>query len=187
MIIFVYILISLLGLAVALFLAAYSSSYWRLLKGEAPYVPVSGKAIPEIIKALDIKKDSVVYDLGCGDGRVLFAAHKFQPKAVYVGLEKNLAIFLCAWIRARRLKKSDSVKIFKKDFFSKDISEATHVFTYLMPKMMKNLAPKFQKELAPGTRLVSCDFPISRKEPSQIIELRKDGYSPFYKLFVYDF
>lgn len=187
MILFIYILVSLLGLAIAFFLASYISSYWRLLAGEAPYVPVSGKAIPGIIKTLDIRENSVVYDLGCGDGRILFAGYESQPKAIYVGLEKNPAIFLCAWIRAKKIKKPRRVKIFRRDFLFEDISKATHVFAYLMPRMMEKLAPKFEKELAPGTRVVSCDFPIKTRETAVVIKFEGNKYAPSYRLFVYDF
>lgn len=183
----IYIFIIFLVLGMAFFFTSYLFAYRRLLKGEAPFVPVSGTAILEIIKALGIKDDSVVYDLGCGDGRILFAGHKLQPKATYVGLEKNLVIFLCAWIRTMKMKKPHRIKIFKKDFFSEDISKATHVFTYLMPKMMKNLAPKLQKELAAGTRLVSYNFPLKNKNPSRVIGLKTGKLFAPSKLYVYDF
>jgi SAM-dependent methyltransferase len=187
MILFAYILVSVLGLAVVFFLVSYISSYWRLLEGEAPYVPVSVSAIPEVIKVLGIKKNSIVYDLGCGDGRVLFAGHKFQPKATYIGLEKNIAIFLYAWIRTMKIKKPRRVKIFKRDFLFEDISKATHIFAYLMPRMMEKLTPKFERELAPGARVVSCDFPIRTREPVGVIEVENEEYKPLCKLFVYDF
>lgn len=187
MIIFLYILISIFAIAVVFYTVSYFTVYARMLKGEAPFVPVPAEFLPKIIETLEIKENSIVYDLGCGDGRVLFASHWRQPKANYIGFEKSFAIFLCGWIRSVKLKNRDKVKIFRKDIFQGDISDATHVFTYLMPRMMERLAPKLKRELKPGTRLVSCSFSLKNREPSHVIELKSDKVLAPSMLYVYDF
>ena len=128
MIFFVYLLFFLFFLAAFFLVFSYLLSYIRLLKGEAPFVPVPRVMISEIIDSLDIKENSVVYDLGCGDGRILFAAYESQPKATYIGIEKNLSIFLYAWIRTKKIEKPHHVEIRKKDFFRK-ISRAQRTFS----------------------------------------------------------
>jgi hypothetical protein len=187
MLIFSLFIISLLALIVIFLSFSYFSSFYRLLRGDAPFVPVPSAVLPEIAKALEIGENSVVYDLGCGDGKVLIACSKVQSKARYVGYEISLAIFLLAWIRIFRVKKSRSMKILRKNFFGENLSKATHVFTYLMPKQMEQLEKKFEQELKPGTRLVTCTFPLKEKEPTSIIELGRSEIFLARKLYVYDY
>ena len=79
------------------------------------------------------------------------------------------------------------MKVFRKNFFGENLSKATHVFTYLMPKQMEKLEKKFERELAPGTRLVTCTFPLKKKEPAGIIDLGRSELYLARKLYVYDF
>jgi len=187
MLIFFLFIISIIGLTVILLSISYFFSFYRLLRGDAPFVPVPSAVLPEIAKALEIRENSVVYDLGCGDGKVLIACSRAQPKAKYVGYEISLAIFLLAWIRILKMKKSCSMKIFRKNFFGENLSKATHIFTYLMPKQMRQLEEKFERELSPGTRLVTCTFPLKKKEPAGIIDLGRSELFLARKLYVYDF
>ena len=166
---------------------SYFFSFYRLLRGDAPFVPVPSAVLPEIAQVLEIKENSVVYDLGCGDGKVLLACASSQPKAKYVGYEISLAIFLLAWIRILRMRKPRCIKVFRKNFFGADLSKATHVFTYLMPKQMQQLEEKFERELAPGTRLVTCTFPLKKREPTCTIDLDRSELSLARKIFIYDF
>lgn len=174
-------------LTVFSFIFSYYVSFYRLLRGDAPFVPVPSGILSEIAKALEIKEGSVVYDLGCGDGRILTGCCFTQPKAEYIGYETNLPIFLLAWIRILKTKKSCSIKVFRKNFFGENLSKATHIFTYLMPRPMERLEEKFKRELAPGTRLVTCAFPLKNKEPDKIIDLGQSELSITNKLYVYDF
>lgn len=187
MLIFLLFVISFIGIVVILLFVAYFISFFRLLRGDAPFVPVPSAVLPEITKALGIKENSVVYDLGCGDGKVLMACAKAQPKAKYIGYEISLAIFLLAWIRIFKKKKCHSIKIFRKNFFGADFSKATHIFTYLMTKQMEKLEEKFEQELSPGTRLVTCSFPLKTKKPSSIIDLERSELALVKKIYVYDF
>ena len=152
-----------------------------------PFVSVPEEVLPEILKALKIQKKSIVYDLGCGDGRVLLKAWETEPEATFVGLEKNLIPFALARVRKIFLKKKNSIRIVCADFFKQNLSEATHIFTYLYPEVMNDLLPKLEKELAPGTRLVSCDYQFSYKKPVEIIDLNRPVKSLGRTLFIYEF
>lgn len=187
MIFLLYFFILLTFLVLVFFIISYFLTYQRMLLGEAPFVPVPAEFLPQIIETLDIREGSVLYDLGCGDGRILFAGAWNQPKASFVGYEKSFVVYLCAWIRRAKLKKQKSVALYRKDFFSADLSQATHVFTYLMPKMMKKLEPKFAEELAPGTRLVSCSFSLKGRNPDQTIQLKSDKILAPSVLYVYNY
>lgn len=136
-----------------------------------PYLSLSKKHLPNILAALELKPESVLYELGCGDGRIVIAGAVSQPSARCVGIEYALAPILMARLAHRRAGKLQNVVIRKENFFKTDLSEATHIFCYLYPKVMADLHEKFKKELRPGTRVVACDFPIESKIPLHIVPL----------------
>ncbi len=175
-----------------IFLATLSLLFfwtWSTFKSKVPFIPVSSKTLKDIEKALDLKDDSVVYDLGCGDGRVLFYLSKNKPKAKYIGIENNpFPIFLVRIYSWWYKKKNNSdIKIIEKDFFDVDLSNATHIFTYLYPNIMDDLLPKFDKELKRGTRLISMSFHFTAKREIKEIELKRGKYKLARKIYVYEF
>ena len=143
----------------------------------APFVRVSKNVMPKIIELLEIKNDSVVYDLGCGDGRVLMECYEHNKNARYVGIEKSITTYILAKIKTRKI---NNIIILFGDFFKKDLSGATHVFLYVLPETMDKLFPKLKRELKNGSIAVSCSFEFSHKKPSKTIKPNK-------KLFVYNF
>lgn len=156
------------------------------LFSKIPFIPVRKKVLREIILALELRDGSVLYDLGCGDGRVLFVAGKLNPDVRCVGIE--IAPFPYLWAKAREfLSKSKNTSIIRGNMFDKDISSATHVFLYLFPKIMDSLLSKFEKELTPGARVVSCDFQFSNKKPIKILDLKSGSHELNRKLFIYEF
>jgi SAM-dependent methyltransferase len=158
-------------------------------KNKAPFVTSSNAVLKDINIALEIKDDSVVYDLGCGDGRVLFYLTRFNKNAEYIGIENGVLPFLLSRVGnyLNKKKVNNNVKILRKNFFNQDLSNATHVFTYLYPNVMDDLLPKFDKELKPGTRLVSLSFKFTNKIPSREVDLNRSKYKLGRKLYVYDF
>lgn len=163
------------------------SIVWGIFTASAPFVPIPEEVLPEIVAALKMKEGGIVYDLGCGDGRVLAACFGSEPRASYMGIEKNFFAWVLAKKRFWFLGNPRNIKILKKNFFHEDLSSATHIFTYLFPKPMENLLPKFQKELRSGTRVVSCDFSFQKKEPVEVIDLRRPKNSLAHKLYIYEF
>jgi SAM-dependent methyltransferase len=149
-----------------------------------PFLPVSSKVLPKILEALELKQGSLFVDLGCGDGRVMEFCLKQAPGISCLGLERGFIPFFLAKIRLRGLK---SARVLRNDFFKYDLSGATHIFAYLSSGSMDKLLPKLEKELRPKTRLVSCDFAFSRKEPLKIIDLDRPKGALCRKLLVYEF
>src|ERR1035437_7676635 len=132
------------------------------LFSKVPFVPVRKKVLKDIISALKLSNESVLYDLGCGDGRILFAAAKIYPKISCVGIKK--APFQFLWAKVHKFftgKISKKISIIRGDMFEANVPPATHIFLYLFPELMDSLLPKFKKELKSGTRVVSCDFQFS--------------------------
>lgn len=150
---------------------------------KVPFVAIKKNILPVIIAALEIKQKTVVYDLGCGDGRVLKACYDKEPLACYVGFEKQLIPF---WL-ARWQTKNTHIKILQKDFLKADLSLGNRIFVYLSPELMDELLPKFMQELSAGTRLVSCDYQFSNKQAIKIIDLRQEKSKLGNFLYVYEF
>ena len=158
-------------------------SLMGLARTQVPFIPVRRGVIGNIIDSLDLDTNSVLYDLGSGDGRILFFANK-KYGIKCVGIESAILPFVISKIRSLFYS---GVKIINKDFFKQDISPATHVFVFLYPKIMDKLLPKFEKELKKGTILVSCDFQFSHKVPFKVIEIPKSGKKLCRKLYIYQF
>lgn len=157
----------------------------------APFVPVSRRVIPAVVEAFTlagqaIDNQSIVYDLGCGDGRILKEAYREKPEATYVGLELDALPYLLARINTKNIR-SSRFKILKKNLFSHDLKEATHLVVYLFPKVMDALLPKLEQELPPGAVLVSVSFTFSKKEPEKIIDLKRSPRALVQRLYVYRF
>ncbi|MFH1078517.1 MAG: class I SAM-dependent methyltransferase [Patescibacteria group bacterium] len=160
---------------------------WSLAFTDAPFVPIPPDVLPHIVAALELTDGSNMYDLGSGDGRVLFSCWANRSGASYVGIDIALAPTWFARWRRYRLGNPDAIRILRRDILTTDLSNATHVFTYLFPGLMEKLLPKLQRELKLGTRLVSCDFPFTHKEPVKVIDLQRPERSRGRKLYVYQF
>lgn len=162
---------------------------WTNITAKVPFVSVPLSTLKDIEKALNIKDNSIVYDLGCGDGRVLFSLYKNNPKAKYIGIENNSFAFLLLKVKNiwHKKKYNSNIIILKKDFFDVDISDATHVFTYLYPNIMDDLIPKLDKELKHGTILVSMSFHFTSKREINIIDLKRSKYGLARKIYIYEF
>src|SRR5687768_5647207 len=100
-------------------------------------------------KLAKIGKGDVIYDMGCGDGTALLTAAKLGAKGV--GIEIDPIRFWIAKVRFMLSRHSGNLTTVRKNFFEVDLSEATVIFAYLIPKTLARLKPKFLKELKPGT------------------------------------
>jgi len=149
---------------------------------DAPFVPVPNKTEDDIIKSLELKPGSILYDLGCGDARILIKAVQKHPEIKAVGVDVGFLPYLLAKFYTRNHK---NIEIKREDIFETDISEATHIFLYLYPKVINKLILNIQKQCKPGTRIVSCDFELDDISPTEIVELNTTSLRG-KKLFVYN-
>jgi len=159
------------------------------MRSRVPFVTASNGVLKDIQEAFSLKDDSVIYDLGCGDGRILFYLSSSFPKAKYIGIEHSWFPFILAKVGSfiNRKKTGNNVEIFQADFFKTDLSNATHIFTYLYPNIMDELLSKFEKEFKSGTKLVSLSFKFTNKIPIKEIDLARSKYKLGRKLYVYQF
>lgn len=184
----IYLILQIILLLVLLGMVAMAPLFlWHLfITRRAPFVPIPSDVLKEINQALELRPNSVLFDLGCGDARVLISAQKIQPRAKFVGIDISwLPLFLAKW--RIRLNQVDNIKLIHDSFFKQELSSATHVFTYLFPEIMDQLLPKLRQELRPSTRLVSCDFKFSALAPQKIINLNRPHKALGQRLFVYEF
>ncbi|KND50543.1 MAG: hypothetical protein AB202_02735 [Parcubacteria bacterium C7867-007] len=130
---------------------------------------------------------STLIDPGCGDGRVLFAIAKQNPHTHFIGIELRLLPYLLA-LHKRKREKNTTIDFVHGNFSQHDLSCATHMYTYLYPHVMDDLLPKLEKELQPGTQLISLDFSFSMKEAVRTIPLLSAEEGKLGRLlYVYQF
>jgi len=125
----------------------------------SPWWRTNSKRARLICKLAKINDKDIVYDLGAGDGALLItAAKEFGARAVGVEIDPLRVIIskLAVLLAGQRRK----VKIVRKNFFDADVSDATVVFMYLVPKALAGLKPKLVKELKQGTRIVTFVYKI---------------------------
>lgn len=139
------------------FLMLLLSMIWPPDSPWAPWWRTNKKIARVMCRLAKINKKDVVYDLGSGTGTALIvAAKEFGARGIGIEIDPLRAFISSMLLRSNRV--SDKVRIIKKNFFDVDISEATVVFVYLVPKALRKLKPKFLKELKQGTLLVSFRY-----------------------------
>lgn len=128
-----------------------------LREPDVPYVPTTEAAVEAMLKLAHAGKSDVVYDLGCGDGRIVItAALKFGARGV--GIDIDPRRISEARANARKAGVEDRVRFIEQDLFKADIREATVVTLFLLDHVNLRLRPKLLSELKPGTRVVSNTF-----------------------------
>lgn len=131
----------------------------------ALFVSTSRIRINAFLEALPMQPGQVLYDLGCGDGRVLRAANqRYGVRAV--GFEINPMAYFLAKIKSIG---RNGVKIKYGGFNAYNIGEADVVFCYLFPDVLKAIRDKLESELKPGAYIVSCNFPLPGLSPERVI------------------
>lgn len=167
----------------AMFLAAAPAA-WAQATADAParrpdviYVPTPEEVVEAMLQVANVTKDDVVYDLGCGDGRIpVTAAKKYGARGV--GIDIDPQRIKEANENVQKNNVGNLVKIVQGDLFTQDLSPATVVTLYLLPSLNVKLMPKLMKELKPGTRVVSHAFDMGDWKPEK--ELDVNGRKVYY-------
>jgi precorrin-6B methylase 2 len=146
-------------LALALF-AVPASAQDDCPEKNVVYVPTPQEVVDEMLKLANVTSKDVVYDLGSGDGRIPITAGKAHG-ARAVGIDICEVRIQEATKNLKAAGVGDKVRFLKADLFKTDISDATVVTMYLLPSLNVRLIPKLNKELKPGTRIVSHSFDMN--------------------------
>lgn len=135
-----------------------------------PYVPTPPRVVEEMLSVAGVTSRDFVIDLGSGDGRIVItAAQKYGARGRGYDIDGELVDRSNA--AARKLGLQQRVSFREQDVLKADIGEATVVTLYLLPEMMAQLRAKLQRELKPGTRIVSHDFVFGDWKPDRTVNL----------------
>jgi precorrin-6B methylase 2 len=137
---------------------------------DVPYVPTNQDVVDGMLKLAKVTKNDVVYDLGCGDGRIVITAAK-KYGATGTGIDINPQRIKEAKQNAAQAQVTDKVTFMEGDLFETDFSKASVVTLYLLPSVNLKLRPILLKQLKPGTRIVSHAFDMGDWKPDQKIEV----------------
>ena len=139
------------------------------------FIPTPTSHINGFFTLVDVSPSDVVYDLGCGDGRLLFAAlEKGAGRAVGVELDPEPLVTARNWAKKKGVE--DRTTFIEGDIMSANLSDATIVFTFLSSAAAMALKDKFDKELKPGTKVVMEMFPVPGWKPKRVVERGTDFY-----------
>ncbi len=137
---------------------------------DVPYVPSPPDVVAEMLKLANVHKGDKLYDLGCGDGRiVIMAAQKFGADGT--GVDINPERIKEAEANAKQAGVAGKVHFVENDLFKADIHDADVVTLYLLPSVNLKLKPKLLKDLKPGTRIVSHSFDMGEWQPDKTAEV----------------
>jgi SAM-dependent methyltransferase len=137
---------------------------------DVPYVPSPEEVVSGLLKLADVHKGDVVFDLGCGDGRIVITAAKdFGARGV--GVDLNPERIKEANENAKKAGVTDMVSFREGDLFQANLDGATVVTLYLLPSVNLKLKPKLLHDLKPGTRVVSHSFDMGDWKPDKTVEV----------------
>jgi protein-L-isoaspartate O-methyltransferase len=140
----------------------------------APYVPSPPSVARKMLECAELKTGETLYDLGSGDGRiVIMAAREFGARGV--GVDLNAHLIAEAEGRAKELGLIDSVQFIHGDMFDVDLGPANVVTMYLLTNANEKMRPKLEKELRPGTRVVTHDFPVANWKNGRRIKFNEEN------------
>ena len=144
--------------AFALLLLALSASAAYGGFRAAPWAPTRKGDEERFLRLAGIKPGQKVYDLGCGDGRMLLSAAR--AGAIATGYEVSLLFYFITYFKILRAGLRQNCRVLCRDFWRADLSEADIVYFFLMPKIYPKLKAKLEKELKPGAKVLCYIWPI---------------------------
>lgn len=164
---------SIVFLIVTVFLALLFLTIIDTARGNAPFVPIRTRVLPEIEQLLrrhrPLTSQSVFVDPGCGNGKVLTYLAQKHPDTQFIGIEINFLPFLIARFKSRKFS---NVSIVRGDIFAYDYQNTTHVFTYLFPKLIDPLYNRIIDQAGKPIVLITCDFTPSKLHAVETIDLK---------------
>ena len=135
----------------------------------APYVNSPEHAVDKMLRMANLHPGETLYDLGCGDGRIVIAAaERYKVKAVGIEISENLAKATADKVKKAGLE--DRVKVIHGNFMRMDLSNADVVTLYLATTANESLRPNLERYLRPNSRVVSYDYPIPGWKPVDTAE-----------------
>jgi protein-L-isoaspartate O-methyltransferase len=152
----------------------------------APFVPTPPAVVDEMLALADIKESDTVYDLGSGDGRIIImAAEKYKATAIGIEFDPDL----CRQTRLAIVNRGmeDKIKVIHGDIFQQDLRSASVITAYLLRKSLEKLAPMLEKQLKPGTRVltVNDEVPGWKVTKYKYIAVQEASSKKDWRVFLY--
>lgn len=150
--------------------AAQEQKLKKIREPDVIFGPTPQDVVDKMLELAKVKKSDLLYDLGCGDGRIVVtAAKKYGCKAI--GFDIDPQRIKESQENVRKNKVGHLVKIEQKDILIRDLSKANVITLYLLPSLNVKLIPQLQK-LKPGSRIVSHSFDMRGVEPDKVVNLQ---------------
>jgi len=147
------------------------------------FVPTPQDVVDKMLELAQVTKDDLLYDLGCGDGRIVItAAKRYGCKAVGYDIDPERVKESLQNVQKNNV--GDLVTIEQKDIFTLDLSKASVITLYLLPSLNVKLFPQLDK-LKPGSRIVSHDFDMRGVEPDKVIKLQSSYDQEEHKIYLW--
>jgi len=171
----------LFGLLVVFLFVSHSQAEAQQL--DVRYDPSTPGVVARMLRMANVTADDLVYDLGCGDGRIVIAAAR-EYGARGVGIDIDPVRISEAKDNAKKEVVTGKVRFIEQNLFEADIDKATVVTLFLLPSVNLRLRPKLFRELEPGTRIVSHEHWMGDWKPDQTEDFRADGRSHTVHLWI---
>jgi SAM-dependent methyltransferase len=148
----------------------------------APYIQTPMSVVEKMLEAAEVKESDVLYDLGCGDGRIaIVAAEKYGCRSAGFDIDPDRIRDSRANAETRGVQNLTTFE--ERDVFTLDLSQCDVAAMYLLPRYMTRLVPQFQA-MRPGSRIVAHDFGIEGIPPDQTIKVTEDGADHYIKVWI---
>lgn len=152
-------------------------------EGTAIHVPTPMDVVDRMLKEVNVNESDLLYDLGCGDGRIVVAAAKtYGCRCVGYDINKRKVAQSKESIEKNGLEKLARAEL--QDIFTVDLSEASVITLYLLPELNEQLIPQFS-QLKNGSRIVAHEFAIEGIQYDRQIKMKSQGNNVPRKIFVY--
>jgi len=152
---------------VVVLLFVITSAFIGFILTRVPFVPTDTGDIEFIVKQLGVSDKDFFYDLGSGDGKVVFLVNKLSG-ANGVGFELTWWTYVLSVLISKFKNKNGKLKFRNQNFFKHSWAEASFVYGYLYPPLMRSVEEKFLADCRPGTVAIIRDFPFPNLKPDQI-------------------
>jgi hypothetical protein len=177
-------------IAVVVCLLVCSGVYLAVEKGckksrkpDIYFLPTPQDVVERMLELARVTKEDLVYDLGCGDGRIVVtAAKKYGCKAVGYDIDPKRVKESLENVRKNKVR--HLVRIEEKDIFTLDLSKADVITLYLLPRLNVRLIPQLEK-LKPGSRIVSHDFGMKGVKPDNVVRLTSEKDSKEHTIYLW--
>jgi SAM-dependent methyltransferase len=139
-------------------------------RADIGFIPTPDDAITAMLKLAELTPDDRVYDLGCGDGRLLIKA-ALDYGVTGIGVDVDSSLLATARTNAQNFGVDRQITFLQGNLFESDVGDATVVFLYLLPHLNLRLRPRLLQQLKPGSRVISHQFDMGNWAPDFTLKL----------------